>query len=67
MRIFTCVVAATVIAFAGAENALADAESGQGYFSAMGSYVDDDKDRNVDDGINGGQFGFGYAPNDALF
>lgn len=66
MRIFTCVVAATVIAFAGAENALADAESGQGYFSVMGSYIDDDSDRGVDDGINGGQFGFGYALNDAF-
>ncbi len=64
MRIFTCVVAATVIAFAGAENALADAESGQGYFSAMGSYVDDDKDRGVEDAVNGGQFGLGYALND---
>ena len=66
MRIFTCVVAATVVAFAGAENALADAESGQGYFSAMGSYIDDDNDRGVDDGFNGGQFGFGYALNDAF-
>ncbi len=66
MRTFTCVVAATFVAFVGAENAFADAEAGQGYFSAMGSYIDDDKDRNVDDEINGGQFGFGYAVNDAV-
>ena len=64
MRIFTCVVAATFIALLGAGNAFADAEAGQGYFSIMGSYVDDDKDRGVKDGVNGGQFGFGYAIND---
>ena len=45
MRIFTCVVAATFFAFLGTGNAFADAETGQGYFSIMGSYVDDDKDR----------------------
>jgi OOP family OmpA-OmpF porin len=66
MKIFTCVVAATFFAFLGADNAFADAEAGQGYFSVMGSYVDDDKDRNVEDGLNGGQFSFGYAVNDAL-
>jgi len=64
MRIFTGVVVATIIAFAGASNALADAEAKQGYFSVMGSYIDDDTGRDVDDGINGGQFGFGYAMND---
>lgn len=66
MRTFTCVVAATFIAFLGAENAFADAEAGQGYFSVMGSYFDDDTDRGVEDGINTGQFGFGYAVNDLL-
>ncbi|MBT8089623.1 MAG: OmpA family protein [Gammaproteobacteria bacterium] len=64
MRIFTCVVAAIFIAFLGTGNALADAEAGQGYFSIMGSYIDDDNDRNVDDDFKGGQFGFGYALND---
>ena len=64
MRILTCVVAATIIAFLGAGNALADAEPGQGYFSVMGSYVDDDDDRGVEDDFNGGQLGFGYAIND---
>jgi len=66
MRILTCVVAATFFVFLGAGNAYADAEAGQGYFSVMGSYIDDDKDRNVEDGLNGGQFGFGYAVNDAI-
>jgi len=66
MKILTCVVAATFIAFAGAQTAFADAEAGQGYFSVMGSYLDDDKDRNVSDGVNTGQLGMGYAVNDAL-
>jgi OOP family OmpA-OmpF porin len=66
MRIFTCVVATTFFVFLGAGDAFADAEAGQGYFSVMGSYVDDDNDRNVDDGLNGGQFSFGYAVSDAL-
>ena len=66
MKILTCVVAATFIAFAGAQTAFADAEAGQGYFSVMGSYLDDDKDRNVTDGVNTGQFGMGYAINDVL-
>ncbi len=61
MRTLTCVVAATFIAFMGTENALADAEAGQGFLSVMGSYIDDDDDRNVDDGFRGGQFGMGYA------
>ncbi len=64
MRTFTCVVAATFIAFMGTENAFASAEEGQGYLSIMGSYIDDDEDRNVDDGIRGGQLGVGYAVSD---
>ncbi len=32
----------------------------------MGTYLDDDKDRNTEDDINGGQFGIGYAVNDIL-
>ncbi|MCP4302700.1 MAG: OmpA family protein [Gammaproteobacteria bacterium] len=66
MKIYTCVVAATFFAFLGAGNAFADAEAGQGYFSVMGSYIDDDVGRNVEDGLNGGQFGFGYAASDAF-
>ena len=66
MRIINCVVAATFIAFLGAGNAFAGAETGQGYFSVMGSYIDDDKDRGVGDGVKGGQFSFGYAMSDAF-
>ena len=66
MRTLFCAVAATAIALAGAQPAFADAEAGQSYFSIMGSYIDDDKDRDVEDGINGGQVGLGWAVNDAL-
>jgi len=66
MRIITCVVAATAIAFISTGNAFADAETGQGYFSVMGSYVDDDEDRGIDDDIKGAQFGLGYALTDAV-
>ncbi len=66
MRTFTCVVAAAVVALLGTGNALADAEAGQGYFTVMGTYVDDDKDRAIEDDTNGGQFGFGRAINDAV-
>ena len=55
-----------IIAGLGAENAFADAEAGQGYFTGMASYIDDDKDRGVNDGIYGGQIGIGYAVSDAL-
>lgn len=58
------ILAIAIIAFAGSGSAIADVESGQGYFSIMGSYIDDDKDRGVDDEFNGGQLGFGYAMNE---
>jgi OOP family OmpA-OmpF porin len=48
------------------QNARADAEAGQGYFSIMGSYIDDDSSRGLEDAINGGQLGLGYVVNDAL-
>ena len=60
MRLVSIVVAAAV-AIGGAGNAFADAEQGQAYYSVMGSYIDDDRDRNVDDGINGFQIGLGKA------
>lgn len=66
MRTFICVAAATVVAFAGAQNAFAEAEAGQAYFSVMGSYIDDDKERGLEDGLNGGQFSLGYAINDTV-
>jgi len=61
MRIFICVIAITAIATSA--DAFADAAEGQGYFSVMGSYSDDDDDRAVDDGFNGGQFSLGKALN----
>ncbi len=61
MKFSTCAVAAAVVTLAFAGTAHAEAEVGQGYFSAMASYVDDDEDRGIDDGIIGGQFGFGRA------
>ncbi len=61
MRIFTRVVTAATIAFLVAGSAFADAEPKQGYLSVMGSYIDDDTSRGVQDGVKGGRFGFGYA------
>ncbi len=66
MRTLICAVAVTVVAFAGASTAMADAEAGQGYFSVMGTYMDDDTDRNVEDGLNGGHLAIGTALNDAV-
>jgi OOP family OmpA-OmpF porin len=66
MRILICAAVATVVAFAGAPKAYADAEPGQGYFSLMWSYVDDDKKRGLEDTKKAGQMSFGYALSDAL-
>ena len=66
MKRFSCVIAMAVAMFVGVGNALADAEMGQGYYSIMGSYIDDDNDKNIDDGFKGGQFGLGYAINEHL-
>lgn len=64
MRVFICTFALCLAALLAAGSAHADASAAQGYFTVMGSYIDDDKDRTVDDGIQGGQFGIGYAFND---
>src|SRR5210317_840566 len=66
MRTFISVIAATAFAFAGVPNAHADAEAGQGYFSIMGSYIDDDDGRGLEDAVNGGQIGLGYAISDTI-
>jgi len=66
MRTFICVVAATVMLLAGAQSAFAEAEEGQGYFSIMGTYADDDKARGLEDAINGGQISLGYAFSDIV-
>ncbi|MDJ0910607.1 MAG: OmpA family protein [Woeseiaceae bacterium] len=66
MRFFICGLACALLVFVPQGGAYADAEEGQAYFSAMATYVDDDKDRITEDGINAGQFGFGYALNETL-
>lgn len=48
----------------GTSHAFADAEANQSYMSVMGSFVDDDDDRGVDDGLNGGQVSIGHALNE---
>lgn len=64
MRITLSVFVAIVIALVGAGNAFAEADTGQGYFTGMASYYDDDNDRGVEDGFNAFQLGLGYALND---
>lgn len=61
MRALICALAVTSVLFLTDLDAKADAAKGQSYFSIMGSYIDDDDDRNIDDGVNGLQFGFGWA------
>ncbi len=64
MRTTLCVFVAMLVVLVGAETALAAAEAGQGYFSGVVSYIDDDDDRNLEDGVRGGQMGVGYAFHD---
>ncbi|MCI0516352.1 MAG: hypothetical protein L0Y45_00800 [Woeseiaceae bacterium] len=45
--------------------ALADAQTGQKYVTAMASYYDDDVDRLVEDGVSGGMLGVGWAFHDS--
>ena len=61
MKAFMSVIVLVMFALLGAEKSFADSEAKQGYFTIMGSYIDDDKDRGVEDGINGGQLGIGYS------
>jgi len=57
-------LAALILSVVWAGTAQAEAEAGQVYFSMMASYIDDDKDRGVNDGVNGGQISLGYAFDD---
>lgn len=63
LRAIGCGSAAMLLTLTPASNAIADAAEGQSYFTVMGSYFDDDTSRGVEDGIKGGQFGFGRALN----
>ena len=64
MRTFTWVAMATVMALGSAQTAFADAEAGQAYLSAMGTYSEYDSNRGLDNAFGGRQFGLGYAISD---
>lgn len=66
MKRLTYAIASTVIALTIAGHGVANAQSGPFSVSVMGSYIDDDEDRAVDDGVHGGQLSLGYALNDAF-
>lgn len=54
-------LALTVLGLLAGNVVHADAQEDQGYFTIMPTYIDDDEDAAVDDGVFGGQFGFGRA------
>ena len=64
MRLVSSIMVTIAVVVLGAGNAYADADEGQGYISIMGSYIDDDRDRQVDDGVNGFQISLGKAINE---
>ncbi len=66
MRTIIWVAAATVLALGGTQSAFADAETGQAYFSVMGTYADDDKQRRLEDAVNGGQISLGWVLSDTI-
>lgn len=61
MNIWITLVAALLVVGLQPQTARADAQAGEGYFTVMGSYIDDDDVSQLDDGVSGGQFGFGKA------
>ena len=64
MKVFVYAVVAAAFTFVASDIARADAEAGQAYFTIMGTYTDDDKDRGLEDAVNGGMMGIGYALSD---
>lgn len=56
----SCIILLLLLMSAG-QTAYGDAQDDQGYFSAMATYIDDDEVSQLDDGVRGGQFGFGRA------
>ncbi len=64
MKTFISIALATLMALGSAQTAYAEAQEGQLYLSAMGTYADYDSDRGVDDAFGARQFGLGYALND---
>ncbi len=61
MRSIIAAFAAGLIALAGTAQVLAGDNVGEVYITPSIVYLDDDKDRNVDDGVIGGQVTIGYA------
>ena len=64
MKTIIPVAVATLMALASAQTAYAEAQEGQAYLSAMGTYTEYDSNRGVDDSFGGRQFGLGYAVHD---
>ena len=62
MKRYLLVLLALLLPFS---NVLAEAGKGDSYVTIMGSYYDDDVDRNVEDGFRGIQLGYGYALHDS--
>src|SRR5690606_36448010 len=63
MRFFAAAVHAT-FGLGSAAAVHADAQAGQSYFTIMPTFVDDDKEAGLDDGVSGGQLGVGHAINE---
>jgi OOP family OmpA-OmpF porin len=61
MKFVWAMILTVFLSLCAAQYADAGAQDGQGYFTAMASYIDDDELAQVDDGVTGGQFGFGRA------
>jgi OOP family OmpA-OmpF porin len=61
MKICLIIAAALLVAGLQPQTVYADAQEGEGYFSVMATYIDDDDISQLDDGVSGGQFGFGRA------
>ncbi|NNF48791.1 MAG: OmpA family protein [Woeseiaceae bacterium] len=64
MRTIICAVVVAAFALSAPQAAIAGNSADQGYFSMMGSYVDDDEPRGLEDAINGFAFDLGYGIND---
>jgi hypothetical protein len=61
MKLARAIAFALLLSVCAVPMAIAGAKDGQGYFTIMASYIDDDELAAVDDGVTGGQLGFGRA------
>ena len=64
MRTIICAGVVAALALTAPQPAMAGNDAGQGYFSIMGSYVDHDEPRGLEDSINGVAFDLGYGISD---